>query len=216
MNISRKQVVQLLLVILAGTVFSFGLRHFGSIGTRLERSSVVEAVLRDPEAPRINPAQADVTMVVFTDYQCPICRVSNRAMQKVLAEDRRVRVIFKDWPVFGKASQEAARVAIASDKQGIYAAVHDRLMQRSGPLDQAAMRSAVEAAGGNWPRLVDDLEQNGAQIDSLIARNATQAFSLGLGGTPGYLIGPFLVRGGLNESQFRKALTQARDATNSN
>jgi protein-disulfide isomerase len=205
-----KEVRGLLIAVLAGAAFTYGLRYFGSVGTRIERTPVVEAVLEDAEAPRISSAGADVTMVIFTDYQCPNCRIANRAMQKILAEDRRVQVIFKDWPIFGKASKEAARVAIASDMQGIYAKVHDRMMRQTGRLDQRAMRTAVEAAGGDWPRLVRDRNRDIDRIDALIARNSMQAFSLGLGGTPGYLIGPVLVRGALDERGFRKALAQAR------
>lgn len=207
-----KEVRGLLIAVLAGAAFTYGLRYFGSVGTRIERSPVVEAVLEDAQAPRINSAGANVTMVIFTDYQCPNCRISHRAMQKVLAEDRRVQVIFKDWPIFGEASKEAARVAIASDMQGIYAEVHDGLMRQTGRLDQRAMRTVIEAAGGDWLRLVRDRNRNIDRIDALIARNSMQAFSLGLGGTPGYLIGPVLVRGALDERGFRKALAQARKA----
>jgi protein-disulfide isomerase len=205
-----KEVRGLLLVVLAGAAFTYGLHYFRSVGIEIERTPVVKAVLEDVEAPRISPAGANVTMVIFTDYQCPNCRIANRAMQKVLAEDRRVQVIFKDWPIFGKASKEAARTAVASDMQGIYAKVHDRMMRQSGRLDERAMRTAVEAAGGDWLRLVRDRNRNIDWIDALIARNSMQAFSLGLGGTPGYLIGPVLVRGTLDERGFRKALARAR------
>lgn len=209
---TRKEAMQLLLVVMAGVMIAAGLRHFGPVGTIIEASSVTQAVLTDREAPRMAPVDADMTMAIFTDYQCPACRRSNAAMQAVLAEDGHVRVIFKDWPIFGKASEDAARVAIASDMQGIYVKVHDGLMRRKGALDPPALRAVVEAAGGSWPQLVDDLDRNRARIDALIARNAGQAFSLGLGGTPGYLIGPVLVRGALNERGFRKALARARSA----
>lgn len=204
--------MQLALAVIAGAAITLGLRHFSPVGTVIEATPVTQAVLADRAAPRMALADADVTMVIFTDYQCPACRLSNRAMHEILAEDRRVRVIFKDWPIFGKASEDAARVAIASDMQGIYAGVHDGLMRREGALDPPALRAVVEAAGGSWPRLVDDLGRNGPRIDALIARNARQAFSLGLGGTPGYLIGPVLVRGALDKRGFRKALAQARSA----
>lgn len=207
-----KDIRGLLLAIFAGAAFAYALRNFGSVGDRIESTPVVKAVLGDAEAPRTSPAGANVTMVIFTDYQCPNCRIANRAMQKILAEDRRVQVIFKDWPIFGEASKEAARVAVASGRQGIYAEVHDRMMRQTGRLDETALRTVVEAAGGDWFRLVRDRNRDIDRIDALIARNSMQAFSLGLGGTPGYLIGPFLVRGALDERGFRKALAQARKA----
>lgn len=204
--------MQLAVAVITGAMIAAGLRHFAPVGTEIGTTSVTRAVFADREAPRIAPANADLTMAVFTDYQCPACRRSNAVMQEVLAEDKRVRVIFKDWPIFGRASEEAARVAIAADMQGIYVKVHDGLMRRKGALDPAALRAVVEEAGGSWPRLVDDLGRNRARIDEQIARNAEQAFSLGLGGTPGYLIGPVLVRGGLDKRGFRAALGKARSA----
>lgn len=204
--------MQLAVAVAIGAAIAAGLRLFMPVGTLIGTTSVTQAVFADRQAPRIDMGNADVTMVVFTDYQCPACRRSNIAMQKVLAEDKRVRVIFKDWPIFGKASEEAARVAIASDIQGIYLKVHDRLMRRKGALDLASLRAVVEEASGSWPRLVEDLGRNRERIDAQLARNAGQAFSLGLGGTPGYLIGPVLVRGALNERGFRKALARARSA----
>jgi protein-disulfide isomerase len=45
----------------------------------------------------------------------------------------------------------------------------------------------------------------------MLARNGAQAFALGLGGTPGYLIGSILVRGALREAEFTRAFTEARE-----
>jgi protein-disulfide isomerase len=212
MRITRKDVLQLAVAVAIGAATAAGLRLYMPVGTLIGTTSVTQAVFADGWAPHMDPANADVTMVLFTDYQCPACRRSNNAMQKALAEDSRVRVIFKDWPIFGKVSEEAARVAIASDIQGIYVKVHDGLMRRKGALDAAALRAVVEAAGGSWPRLADDLSRNRARIDAQLARNSREAYSLGLGGTPGYLIGPLLVRGGLDERGFRKAFREARSA----
>ncbi len=132
-------------------------------------------------------------------------------MKRAVAKDGQVRIVYKEWPIFGDASERAAKVAIASNFQNIYPLVHDRLM--TGPADgDAALRAAVERSGGNWPKLQSDLTRNSAQIDAQLGRNRMQAFGLGLGGTPGYLIGPILVRGALNEGEFTRVFKQARQA----
>jgi protein-disulfide isomerase len=130
-------------------------------------------------------------------------------MKKALARDGRVRVVYKDWPILGPPSHRAARVAIASSFQGTYPEVHDRLM-KSPSMDEAQLRAAVERSGGSWRRVQEDLVTRAGDIEEQITRNKQQAFSLGLGGTPGYLIGSILVRGGLDASEFTRVLREAR------
>jgi hypothetical protein len=69
---------------------------------------------------------------------------------------------------------------------------------------------AVEHSGGDWRRLQEDLAENRAQIFGELERIRTQAFGLGLGGTPGYLIGPILAEGALDEREFTRAFREAR------
>ena len=71
-------------------------------------------------------------------------------------------------------------------------------------------RVAVEQAGGDWARLLADLDKHRAAIDAHLARNAAQAQALGLEGTPGYLVGSILIRGAIDEGAFRRAFAQAR------
>jgi len=204
--------LELLLLVALGAFFSFYLRMQRPLGTDQSTSSVARDVLRDGRSPAEENAAADVTLVIFTDYRCPACRLAHPAMRRAVAKDGRVRIVFKDWPIFGEASEHAARVAIASDFQGIYPRVHDRLMT-GPPSGEASLKAAVEAAGGNWERLKSDLIEKRANILAQLVQNQRQAFQLQLGGTPGYLIGPILVRGALTESEFLRAFQESRRAS---
>lgn len=177
---------------------------------KVGRTPVVEAVLADPGSPSVGPTAADVTIVVFTDYQCPICRGTDGALDRVRRTDRGVRVIYKDWPILGEASRFAARVALAADRQGRYLAVHNALMQTRRPLDREGVRQVVTQAGLDWPRVEADLRLHGPDIDAQLARHEGQAWSLGIEGTPAYLVGPFLARGGLDEGALKAAIAAAR------
>jgi protein-disulfide isomerase len=133
-------------------------------------------------------------------------------MKRAVAADGRVRIIYKDWPIFGDASERAAEVALASDRQQIYSRVHDRLM--TGRTDnQVALKAAVEHSGGDWSRLQNDLAKDRTHISAQLAHNRRQAFELGLPGTPGYLAGTILVRGALSEGEFKRLFREARDAS---
>ena len=180
------------------------------VGTDLGHLQTVADIRKDQRSPATANARADVTIIVFTDYQCPACRSSEAALQSAARDDGRVRIVYKEWPVFGPRSEGAARVALASAYQGLYSAVHAALMRAA--LDQPALRQAVEQSGGDWQRLQADLERHRADIDAELARNARQAFSIGLQGTPDYLIGPILVKGGLDRRSFIRAIASARAA----
>jgi protein-disulfide isomerase len=151
-------------------------------------------------------------VIVFTDYQCPACKRAAPALAAAFRRDGRVRIIFKDWPIFGPVSERAARVAVASARQGIYPAVHMRLMAERRGLDDAVLQAAVEAAGGSWPRLLADLATHRLAIDRRIAGNGAEAFALSLEGTPSYVVGTLLIVGGMDEAGFTAAFAAARAA----
>ena len=197
-------------MIILGLAASVALRQMAPARLKVGRTPVVEAVLGDPGSPAVGPATADVTIVLFTDYQCPICRVTDGALDRVRRTDHGVRVIYKDWPILGENSRYAARVALAAHRQGRYVAVHNALMQTRRPLDRAGVRVVATEAGVDWPRVEADLRTHGPAFDAQLARHATQAWSLGIEGTPAYLVGPFLVRGGLSEGALRATIAAGR------
>ncbi|RIX27434.1 DsbA family protein [Sphingomonas edaphi] len=173
-----------------------------------------EMFTEDKLAPTVKPPAYDITIVEYTDYQCPFCRKVHPELKRLAAADRKVRIIYRDWPIFGDASVAAARVAIASQWQGKHAAVHDALMNTPRPMDEAAIKSAATKAGVNWSRLQADMKTRKAEIDALLERNNEQAEALGLQGTPAFLVGNYLVEGGLDYEGLKAAVHKARTTPN--
>ncbi len=186
------------------------LQRLPPAATPLRLTPVVRAVLTDPGSPSVGPASADVVIVIFTDYQCPICKTTDPALMRLISRDPKVRVIFKDWPVFGVRSHAAARAAIAAHRQGRYLAFHAALMESRGRFDDDHIRRIGIASGVDWPRLQADMSARSADLDAQIARHTSQAWSLGLQGTPGYLVGPYLIPGGLDDHHLAQAVRRAR------
>lgn len=164
----------------------------------------------DDIAPMIKPADYDVTIVEYMDYQCPYCRATHEPLKKLLAKDKKIRVIFRDWPIFGDASSAAALIAIASKYQGKYVAIHDALMETPLPLDEAKIRAAAKRAGVDWDRAQKDMDIHSSEIEDLLARNDEQAQLLGLEGTPGFIIGDAQSFGGMTLTQLEKSVAAAR------
>jgi len=167
-------------------------------------------VLEDPVAPKVAPRGYDVTIVEFADYNCPYCRRLEPTMAALLSADHRIRVVYRDWPIFGEASAEAARASIASQWQGKHAAFHAALMASSGRVTSATIRDAARRAAVDWPRLQQDLTRHRAEIDALLSRTATIASALGLRGTPGLIVGPYLLPGAVDLPTLRKLVAEAR------
>jgi protein-disulfide isomerase len=168
------------------------------------------ALAEDPVAPRIAPKNYDATIILFADYQCPYCRKIHPELERLIHQDKQIRLVYRDWPIFGEPSIEAARAAIASQWQGKHTAFDDALMTTSGKLDSAKIKAAANKAGVDWARLQADLKKHRTEIDGLLARTGRGAERMGLEGTPALLIGPYFVPGALDYGQLIKAVAMAR------
>lgn len=170
----------------------------------------VEAILRDPAAPVSGNPKGDVTIVAFLDYNCPFCKKAEPDLARVVKEDGRVRLVYKDWPILTEASVYGAQMALAAGFQGGYGKVHRALMAIPGRrIGEAQMLEAIRASGIDLARLDADLKTHAGDISALLRRNHAQAQSLGLQGTPTYLIGPFRTSA-LDYAGFKEAIAEAR------
>lgn len=171
----------------------------------------IRALLQnDPVIPTVAPRGADVTIVLFSDYQCPYCKQIHPVIQQLLREDRKVKVVYRDWPIFGAGSVEAARTAIAANYQGRHAAFNDAMMQTPGRITSQGVRAAADRAGIDWNRLQGDLAIHAKDIDAAITRTNLYATVMGLKGTPGILVGPYLIPGAVDIANLRRVVARAR------
>jgi len=164
----------------------------------------------DPMVPTNAPKNYDVTIVEYFDYQCPYCRKAQPILAALLSSDPKIRLVYRDWPMFGGASVTGAKLALAAKYQGKYVVFHDALMQSTGKLDDKVIRAAADKAGVKWATLQSDLKAHESEIDALLDRTGQQAALMGLQGTPGFLIGHYLIPGGLDYANMKKAVAMVR------
>src|ERR1700740_2247184 len=81
-------------------------------------------VFDDPATPVGGNPQGDVTIVEFFDYRCPYCKQVHPTIQKLLDQDRKLRFVYKEFPVLGEQSDIAAHAALAARLQGRYEPFH--------------------------------------------------------------------------------------------
>jgi len=198
------------LALALGFLVSLALKFLPPDDHKVTRTPVVAAVLDDPGSPRSGAVRPEVVVVVFTDYQCAICKRTEPAIRRLLAQDPGVQVVWKDWPIRGEPSGFAAQVALAAHRQGQYDAVHDALMATRGALSRERILEVAVQAGVDPDRLAADLGRYKAEFERQIGGHNLQAFGLGLQGTPAYLIGPYLIQGGLDDRALSQAVRKAR------
>lgn len=166
----------------------------------------------DPNAPVLGNPSGPVHIAEFFDYRCPYCRSMNPMIDRLLRDEHDIRFVAKNWPILGPVSQIAARVALAANWQGRFAAVNEALFTVPGRLDEAKVRNAAVSAGVDMARLDRDLVQRAGALDDMLGDVALEAASLGLQGTPGFLIGDTLVPGALSYDDLRSTVAKARAA----
>ena len=169
------------------------------------------AILNDPAAPVAGNPSGDISIVTFFDYNCPFCKKAEPSLERVVKEDGHIRLVYKDWPILTKPSIYGAQLALAAKYQGKYDAVHAALMAIPGvEISEDQMLAAARTSGADMDRLDADLKAHADEITALLRRNLAQADSLGLQGTPAYLIGHFKVTQALTYEGFKRAVADAR------
>jgi protein-disulfide isomerase len=93
-------------------------------------------LLNDPDSPVSGNLEGDVTVVEFFDYRCGYCKHVAGTVTQLQQDDPNVRVVYKDYPILGEASELASRAALASKVQGKHLAFHEALLAFKEELNQ--------------------------------------------------------------------------------
>lgn len=173
-------------------------------------------VLRDPDIPVSGNPEGDVSIVEWSDYNCPYCRKIAPEIRQVVQNDGKIRLVLKDWPILGDVSKFAARMALAAKYQDKYMAAHDAMIGVSSKLTEPRIREVLAGAGIDMDRLDRDAADNEKAINAILARNHDQAIAFEFKGTPSFIVGKFRVPGILTVAQFEMAIADARKAKKAN
>ncbi|HWB48401.1 MAG TPA: DsbA family protein [Stellaceae bacterium] len=165
-------------------------------------------VFDDDQSPVAGNPKGDVTLVEFFDYRCPYCKQVEPALEKLIAEDRQLRFVFKEFPVLGPESETAARVALAAKKQGKYDAFHRAMMATPGHIDEATIYRVAASAGLDVDRVKQDMKS--PDISKELKANLDLGKALDLDGTPSFIIGDTIVPGAISASDLKQLIADAR------
>jgi len=191
-------------------VRSYILSHPEIIAEAAERLRIApyQAAIETPFAGASagNP-NGDVTLVVFTDYNCPYCRASSPEIDRLLASDPQLRVVWREMPVLGPDSEMAAAAALAAARQGKYLAFHRALFAGGHP-DKDGVTAAARSAD-----IVPASLTAGAkapEVQAEIRTNLTLARAMQITATPFFVIGHRTYEGAIGYSRLQQAVAAAR------
>jgi protein-disulfide isomerase len=159
----------------------------------------------DPMDYVANP-NGKVTVVEFFDFRCGYCKQIAPEVIKLIAANPDVRFVFKDFPIFGAQSDEAAAIALAAKDQRKYLSLYTQFFQAQD-LTEADLRRIVSAEGLNF----DGLKAKAS--DPAIAAHLTAthelAKAIGMDGTPQFVIDGNVVQGA-NLPALKAAIEKAK------
>jgi protein-disulfide isomerase len=175
-------------------------------------SENTSAVYEDILSPSVGNPKAPVTIVEFSDYNCSACKFMFNAIERVMKEQKgQVRLLVKEFPIFGAQSHELAGIAIAANKLDPknYFAFHSALMKEPGRLDATKVDNALMASGYDPESVRARAKEE--DIMKAIERNLSLGEKLGVRGTPTLIVGDEFVPHALDfEALNRKVSAQAK------
>jgi protein-disulfide isomerase len=144
-----------------------------------------------------------VTMTYFYDYACGYCRQSNPDIERLIAENKDLRVVYRELPILGPESVVAARVALAASQAGKFATYHDSLNAAGRPSPETI--AAAARAAGVPPQPANDPSQ-----EAELRANLGFAEQLGATGTPLFIIGNRVINAAAGYEALKQAVDDAR------
>lgn len=173
-------------------------------------SSMRDLLERSDTSPVGGNPDGDVTLVEFFDYRCGYCKRVHSTVIDTVKTDGNVRLVYKEFPILGPESVFAARASLGVffTSPEKYFTFQDALMTSKGQLSPARVISIAEDLGLTTADV--EAAMKDPRVDEEIQRNMQLAQSLGINGTPGFVIGSEIVPGAIDKDTLKELIAQAR------
>jgi protein-disulfide isomerase len=186
---------------------------------------VHDLVRRDPDDPlALGEVDAPIVMIEYADFQCAFCGGFARDTRPQLIEEYVdtgvLRIEFRNFPIYGPESDNAARAAWAAGRQGMFwefyeAAYAEDEHRGSGRYsDEGVLALAEQAQVPDLERFAEDLDSE--EAGAAVGVDAEEGFRLGITSTPGFLINGHAILGGQPIDVFRSTIDQLHAAERQN
>ncbi|HEY0095462.1 MAG TPA: thioredoxin domain-containing protein, partial [Archangium sp.] len=182
-----------------------------SNGSAPQAQAPAEAPVQNIEvgnAPSRGPKNAPITIVAFSDFECPFCGRVLPTLKQIEDEYKgKVRVAFKNQPLpFHANAKPAAAAALAANEQGKFWEYHDKLFQNQRALDRASLEKYAQELGLNMGQFKAALDSG--KFDAQVTADMNEATRVGVNGTPTFFINGRSVVGAQPVEAFKRIIDE--------
>lgn len=179
-----------------------------------QQASAIDSMRAQIEKPFAGTAFAgnpngDVTVVEYYDYNCGYCKQTERDVAKLIAEDKNVKVVFRELPILSETSNDAALMALAAAKQNKYYAFH-KTMFATGRPTPSTIQAAANEVGLDMAAARAFIASPEAKSE--IQNNIETAQKMRFTGTPSWVVGNQTQVGAVGYDGLKELVAQARAA----
>lgn len=160
-----------------------------SASEALKDSAVRAAVYDTKNVGIYGPKNGKRVVVQFFDYNCPACKAQHRALAEVVAKDKNVTILFREYPIFGPVSETNSRLGLAVARLAPekYYGFYEKMMAFKGHAEEKDAVKMIEQLGLD----VEAVKAEAAkpEINSILEKNRQMGDKLQIQGTPTLVIG---------------------------
>jgi protein-disulfide isomerase len=159
--------------------------------------------------PYLGPMDAPVTIIEFSDFECPYCkRFRDETLDQLLqAYEGKIRFVFRDFPVHGESAVKMAEAAECAHDQDRFWEYHDKLFSNQSALDVASLKSYASDLGLDAAVFNDCLDTGKHTAE--VQKDSQDAQTLGVNGVPTFFINGVLIEGAQPFSAFQQVIDAA-------
>jgi protein-disulfide isomerase len=179
-------------------------KYLDSLRAKYKASVTLEPLREhvDASGPQRGPTAAPVTIVEFSDFQCPFCgRFTPVLKQIAAAYPTQVRLVYRYFPLAAihPDAQSAAEAAVCANDQGKFWEMHDTLFAEQGSLDVEALKDKAHRLGLEAKQFDDCLA--GGKAREVVEADVAAGEQLGIGATPASFVNGRFVNGAVSYEQ---------------
>lgn len=185
-----------------------------SVFEQLRKENQVAIKLSEPrkqveaKGPARGPDNARVTMVEFSDFQCPFCSRAHDTVEQVMqAYAGKVRLVFRQFPLdIHKNAAKAAEAALCANEQGKFWEYHDVLFKNQQTLEVAQLKDHANAVGLDQVKFASCLDSS--KFSKTVQDDMSAGQQVGVSGTPAFFINGVMLSGAMPFDEFKRVIDQ--------
>ena len=147
------------------------------------------AALLDPEHGFVaghNPEQAKIAVIELFDYHCGYCKRATPLVKTLIAKEKDVKVVFREYPILREESDYAAEIALAAREQGKFLDMHFAMMESNGTLTKDRIAKIAKKEGVDFSRL--EKARQDPSVPLAIGETQNIVREMGVNGTPAFIV----------------------------